>query len=125
MVKRTVSLILTLAMVFMLSVPCFAMEKGEKRAVIAADLSENAVEQIYKDFGIERGSVKELTVTNKNEREYLEGLVEDSKIGNVALSCVYIETLEEGSGLDIEINNIKWCTEPIYKNAFITAGITL
>lgn len=112
-------LILTFAMTAV-----FAVNAGEKRAVIAADLDADEVAKIYQDFGIEQGSVPELTVTNADEREYLEGLVADEKIGHVALSCVYIETLEEGSGLNMSIMNIKWCTEDMYKNALVTAGIT-
>ena len=101
-----------------------ALESGQQRVTIGADLDDAQRAQIYKDFGLERGTVTELTVTNKNERAYLEGLVPDGKIGNVALSCVYITTLEEGSGLDISTNNINWCTSDMYKNALTTAGIT-
>ena len=101
-----------------------ALEAGQQRVTIGADLDDTQRAQIYKDFGLERGTVTELTVTNKNERAYLEGLVPDGKIGSVALSCVYITTLEEGSGLDISTNNINWCTSDMYKNALTTAGIT-
>lgn len=100
-----------------------ALEAGQQRVTIGADLDDAQRAQIYKDFGLEQGQVTELTVTNKNERAYLEGLVPDGKIGSVALSCVYITTLEEGSGLDISTNNINWCTSDMYKNALTTAGI--
>jgi len=123
--KRIIAMILVI--VLMLSVgstAAFAKSAGEKRAVIAADLSANQVEKIYKDFRIERGSVPEIRVTNADERKYLEGLVEDEKIGDVALSCVYIETLDEGDGLQMSIMNIKWCTEDMYLNALTTAGIS-
>jgi len=102
----------------------FALESGEQRVTIGANLDEAQRTQIYKDFGIEPGTVTEIIVTNENEREYLEGLVPDGKIGNVALSCVYITTLEEESGLDISTNNINWCTSDMYKNALTTAGIS-
>ncbi|MBR5292775.1 MAG: DUF1002 domain-containing protein [Clostridia bacterium] len=102
----------------------FAYETGEARAVIGANLDQEQVAAVYKDFGIERGSVEEIIVTNADEREYLEGLVDDKKIGSVALSCVYITLLEEGSGLSISTNNINWCTEQMYVNALTTAGIT-
>lgn len=126
MIKRLTALVLAIAMVFAFGTAAFAKSEheGEKRAVIAQDLDDDEIDRIYKDFGIKRGDVKELRVTNKDERAYLEGLVEDEKIGNVALSCVYIEMLEEGAGLDLHINNIKWCTEAIYKNVLLTAGIT-
>ena len=102
----------------------FALEAGASRVVIGADLDAEEIAGVYEDFGIERGSVEEIVVTNADERAYLEGLVSDQKIGNVALSCVYITTLEAGSGLSITTNNINWCTEQMYMNALATAGIT-
>lgn len=102
----------------------YALESGDQRVTIGANLDDAQRAQIYKDFGIERGTVTEIIVTNENEREYLEGLVPDGKIGNVALSCVYITMLEEESGLAITTNNINWCTADMYKNALTTAGIS-
>ncbi|MEL7608564.1 MAG: DUF1002 domain-containing protein [Bacillota bacterium] len=125
MMKKTIAALLCALMLAGLMIPgALAVTVGERRAVIAADLSEEQREQIYKDFGVEPGSVKELTVTNDEERSYLKGLVPDGKIGNVALSCFYIETLKEGSGLSVTTDNINWCTEQMYVNALITAGIT-
>ena len=97
---------------------------GEQCVTMGADLTEAQREAVYRDFGIEPGSVQELQVTNQEEREYLEGLVPDGKIGSVALSCIYITLLEPGAGLDIQIYNINYCTEQMYKNALTTAGIT-
>ncbi len=96
---------------------------GEKRVVIAADLSTDQIETVYDLFGIERGTVQEMTVTNAEERTYLEGIVPDSAIGTRAISCVYLTILPEDSGLTVQITNITWCTEEIYKNALMTAGI--
>ena len=97
---------------------------GQQCVTMGADLTEAQREAVYRDFGIEPGSVQELKVTNQEEREYLEGLVPDRKIGSVALSCIYITLLEPGAGLDIQIYNINYCTEQMYKNALTTAGIT-
>lgn len=121
--KRIIAVIMTIVCLCSMS-GAFAYEAGEARAVIGANLDQAQVAGVYADFGIERGSVKEIIVTNADEREYLEGLVDEKKIGSVALSCVYIELLEEGSGLSIEANNINWCTEQMYINALTTAGIT-
>ena len=99
-------------------------ESGEVRVTIGANLDEAQIAQIYKDFGVERGSVTEITVTNADERAYLEGIAPERKIGSVALSCIYIKTLPEGEGLKISTNNINWCTSDMYTNALITAGIT-
>ena len=121
--KRIFAFILTAACICSMG-SAFAYKAGEARAVIGANLDQEQVAAVYKDFGVERGSVEEIIVTNADEREYLEGLVDDKKIGSVALSCVYITLLEEGEGLSISTNNINWCTEQMYINALTTAGIT-
>lgn len=120
---------LAIALSFMMTVVMFsslagAIEVGTERVTIGANLDEAQIEQIYADFELERGSVTELTVTNQEERQYLEGLVPERKIGSVALSCVYIKTVEEGSGLDVSTKKINWCTPQMYINALTTAGIT-
>ena len=120
--KKILSFLLALALLVSLAVPAFA--ENESRVVIGADLNEEQIKTVYKLFGIERGSVAELKVTNAEERAYLEGLVEDSVIGSYAISCVYVRLLEEGSGLSVDTYNISWCTAEMYKNALVTAGVT-
>ena len=105
------------------SAAAFAAGSGDKRTVVGADLDEGELGKVYKTFGIERGSVTELTVTNAEEREYLKGLVDSSVIGTRSISCVYIEVLDEGKGLDVSTSNISWCTKEIYENALVTSGI--
>ena len=122
--KRIFSLLLAALFCFGASSAAMAIDAGAERVTIGADLDQTQRAVIYKDFGIVPGSVTELTVTNREERAYLEGLVSDQKIGSVALSCVYIKTLAAGSGLQITTNNINWCTREIYVNALTTAGIT-
>ena len=123
--KKIISAVLALAVGFTLFIPtALADEDGQERVTMGADLTDRQREAVYSDFGIEEGSVTELTVTNDEERSYLEGLVPDGKIGSVALSCIYIKTLPEGSGLSIEIHNINYCTEDMYSNALETAGIS-
>ncbi len=100
-----------------------AVAEGERRVTVGADLTAEEKAQIYTDFGIEEGSVAEITVTNDEEREYLAGLVPDEKIGYVALSCIYLTTLKEGEGMNVTTHNINWCTQDMYINALVTAGI--
>ncbi len=120
--KKVISLILCVLMLG----SCFAFADAVEgsRAVIGADLDADEVAYVYKQFGISQGDVKELTVTNAEEREYLNGLVDESLIGSKSISCVYIEALSEGKGLDVTVNNISWCTPDMYMNAMVTAGIT-
>ena len=75
--------------------------EGKARVVMGADLDEEQRAQIYRDFSLAAGDIRELTITNQEERTYLEGIAPEDKIGNLALSCVYIRTLEENSGLDV------------------------
>lgn len=98
--------------------------EGKARVVMGADLDEEQRAQIYRDFSLAEGDIQELTITNQEERAYLEGIAPEDKIGNLALSCVYIRTLEENSGLTITLHNINWCSENMYRNVLVTAGIT-
>ena len=98
--------------------------EGKARVVMDADLDEEQRAQIYRDFSLAEGDIQGLTITNQEERAYLEGIAPEDKIGNLALSCVYIRTLEENSGLTITLHNINWCSENMYRNVLVTAGIT-
>lgn len=120
--KKVISVILCVLMLG----SCVVMADGaeDSRAVIGADLDADEVAYVYDKFGISRGDVKELTVTNAEERQYLDGLVDDSLIGTKSISCVYIEALSEGDGLEVSVDNITWCTPDMYMNAMVTAGIT-
>lgn len=121
--KKIISMLIA-ACTLMSITTAFALEKGDSRAVVGADITAEQKTSVYKTFGIEEGSVTELTVTNDDEREYLDGLVDTSIIGTKSISCVYIEVLGEGEGLDVSVSNISWCTEEMYANALVTAGIS-
>ena len=119
--KKLLSLALALCIVLGAG-SAFAMNEGDARAVIGANLSEENKNQVYSTFGISRGSVTELTVTNAEERQYLEGLVSSDIIGSRSISCVYVEIAKAGSGLDVSVSNVNWCTRETYMNALVTAG---
>lgn len=122
--KKLAAILIAVLCLTVFITPALAVEPGIGRVTLGANLTEDQIEQIYEDFEIERGSVEEITVTNDEERAYLAGLVPDRKIGKVALSCIYIETLEEGSGISVTTHNINWCTSQMYINALITAGVS-
>ena len=120
--KRFFSMMLCLALMLSLSVPAFAI--NQSRTVIGADLDPNQVAMVYANFGLRRGDVIELTMTNAEERRYLEGFVDERVIGTRSISCVYVELLPEGSGMSVTTSNITWCTGDMYVSALATAGIT-
>lgn len=121
--KKCISILLVLCAVLALGVPALAANEGEERVVIGADLSESQILDVYGQFGLTRGSVRELTVTNAEERSYLEGIVSESVIGTRSISCIYIKLLPENSGLSVSTNHINWCTQDMYRSALMTAGI--
>lgn len=121
--KRIIGLLLSLLLLLSFSVPAYA-ETIQSRAVIGADLDEQQAAAVYQMFGVRRGDVIELTVTNAEERQYLEGYVDNSVIGTRSISCVYVELLPEGSGMSVTTSNITWCTGEMYASALATAGIT-
>lgn len=120
--KKIVSMLLAFTLLFGMG-SALALEKGEARAVIGANLTEDQKAAVYKSFGVDQGVVPELTVTNAEERQYLEGLVDTSVIGTRSISCVYLEVLGENEGLDVSVSNINWCTKEMYMNALVTAGV--
>lgn len=123
-IKKPLAVILAFTILTSCILFASAGYEGEARAVIGANLSDEQIDMVYSLFDIERGEVQELTVTNGEERSYLEGIVSESAIGTRSISCVYINMLAENEGLSLETTNINWCTDDIYTNALITAGIT-
>lgn len=121
--KRIISLLLVLLLLLSVGMSAFA-DSISSCTAIGADLNEEQIAAIYGVFGIERGKVRELTVTNSEEREQLAGYVDESMIGTRSISCVYLRLTEEGSGINIATSNITWCTAEMYMSALATAGIT-
>ena len=121
--KRLTSfLVLAAVFIGLVSVPA-AADAEMRRVVLGADLNEEQIATVYRSFGMERGSVPELRLTNAEERVALTGYLEDAVIGTRAISCVYFELLPEGSGLNVQTDNISFCTADMYRNALVTAGI--
>ena len=104
-------------------IPAYALG-NQSRAVIAADLTDEQIQQVYNAFGLRRGSVVELRVTNQEERQYLDGYVDSALIGTRSISSVYVELLPSGSGMDVSTSNITWCSPEMYLSALATVGIT-
>lgn len=121
--KKIISLLLAVLMLSALAVPAYA-DASQARAVIGADLDYDQTMAVYNAFGVTRGTVTEINVTNAEERSYLEGYVDSGIIGTRSISCVYVELMGAGSGMDVTTSNITWCTPEMYISALATAGIT-
>ncbi|MDO5521435.1 MAG: DUF1002 domain-containing protein [bacterium] len=90
---------------------------------IGANLNDEQKAKIFEYFGVKEDSVEVLTVTNKDEREYLEGVASEAQIGKRTYSCAYIEPTNEGNGINIKTANLSWVTPYMIKSTLTTAGI--
>ena len=120
--KRMISVCLCFILMLSLCAPAWA--DNPSRTVIGADLNQEQVETVYQSFGLRRGDVTELTMTNAEERQYLQGLVNESVIGTRSISCIYMELLPAGSGLSVSTNNVTLWTEDMYIGVLAATGIT-
>ena len=93
---------------------------------LGADLNKTEKATVLELLGVEEDELDEytvVTVTNKDEHEYLDDYLSASVIGTRALSSVLVEKTDKGDGIDVTTKNITYCTEGMYQNALTTAGI--
>ena len=142
--KKWLAMLLTAVMVCSLAMPVAAGEveivtdgvNADDNVVITAEdkpylaLGENlSAEQkvtVLGLMGIDAANLEDynvVSVTNKEEHQYLDAYLPSEKIGTRALSSVVIVKRERGNGLNISTKNINYCTIGMYKNALVTAGL--
>lgn len=142
--KKWLAMLLTAVTVCSLAMPVAAGEveivtdgvNADDHVVITAEdkpylaLGENlSAEQkatVLGLMGIDAANLEDyhvVSVTNKEEHQYLDAYLPSEKIGTRALSSVVIVKREKGNGLNISTKNINYCTIGMYKNALVTAGL--
>lgn len=90
------------------------------------DLTEAEKQKVLNSFGISKEELKDyktIEITNQQEHEYLGDYIDASVIGKRALSSVMVVKTEEGSGINVDTENISYCTSGMYLNALVTAGL--
>ena len=93
---------------------------------LGADLTAEQQATVLGLMGIDPAKLSDydvVQVTNTMEHEYLDEYLPSSTIGSRALSSVLIMEGKKGSGIQISIKNISYCTVGMYKSALATAGI--
>lgn len=97
---------------------------GEEYLALGADLSSKEKQTVLELLGVsDTSSYTMISVTNKEEHEYLGDYLSSKVIGSRALSSVTVKKTDSGSGVNVTTENITYCTEGMYKNALVTAGI--
>jgi uncharacterized protein YpuA (DUF1002 family) len=105
----------------------FAQTQPQRVISFGKDLTAEEKQAVVKDFplptDVKLTEIKTLTVTNQEEWQLLKGLVSDEEIGTKAISSVFIEKRESGTGLEIETKNLSLVTPHMIANALATAGV--
>ncbi|MBU9722457.1 MULTISPECIES: DUF1002 domain-containing protein [Bacillaceae] len=97
--------------------------EGERIVTLGENLSEEQRQSILSEMEVTEDSVDIITVSIEEERHYLGGHIDSSVIGSRSISSSMITVADEGSGINVETNNITWVSEGMYANALITAGV--
>ncbi len=93
---------------------------------LGADLSQQQKKTVLELLGIQDTDLsqyKVVQVTNQEEHDYLGDYLSASVIGKKALSSVLVTQAKKDSGISVETHNINYCTDVMYCNALVTAGI--
>ena len=114
-----------IAFTAILPVSALADSEPEKQyLVLGENLKDSEKETVLEILGIEDINDYQVTyTTHEDEVKYLGNYLDASLIGTRALSSVLITKTEEDSGITITTTNINYCTQEMYRNALITAGV--
>lgn len=104
------------------------VEKNASTKVVVTlgeDLTENQKDEVLGVFAKfkDLSDVRIITVSNREERQLLSGIVDEKLIGSRAISSAYVELMEKSSGIEVKTENITSITPFMYANALTTAGV--
>lgn len=130
--KRTVMSIIAGVLTLAVCIFPSAVSKADSVEVkpyiaFGADLNSSQKKTVMKQLEVtseELADYEVIEVTNGDEHKYLDSYLDAAVIGTRALSSVKIEEADAGSGVHVEAHNITFCTEEMYTNALVTAGIS-
>lgn len=131
MKKRIMSFWLAVCMFFLLPAMHVSADAYDAEDIpylaLGADLTNAQKTTVFHLLGVKEEEVDNytvVTVTNEEEHEYLGEYLSNSVIGTKALSSVLVKKAAKDSGITVETHNINYCTDLMYCNALVTAGIT-
>lgn len=93
---------------------------------LGADLSAEEKATVLSLMGLTEADLANynvITVTNTEEHQYLDSYLTSDIIGTRALSSCKVEETSDGSGINVDVKNISYCTKQMYQNALATAGM--
>ena len=93
---------------------------------LGADLTADQKSTVLALMGISEADLPNydvVYVTNQEEHQRLDTYIASSVIGTKSLSSVVVRPADKGHGVTVTTKNINYCTENMYRNALITAGV--
>ena len=101
------------------------VKSGEAVISLGQDLTQAQKDQVISYFGtkVKLDKARYVSVSNQEERKYLEGKIAESVIGTRAISCALVTGAPSGQGIGVQTHNINGVTSFMYANAANTAGI--
>ncbi|WP_297630377.1 DUF1002 domain-containing protein [uncultured Clostridium sp.] len=121
--KKIVGILTTVVVVGSIFLPTgLAFADGFNVISMGANLTTEQKDEMLKYFNAPKGSYEEIRITNKQEREELNGIIPVAQIGNKTISCAYVQPTEKG-GINVKTANLTYVTASMITNALTTAGI--
>lgn len=93
---------------------------------LGADLTPDQLNTVLAAMNLtaaDLNGINTVYVNNATEHQYLDAYVDPAVIGTKSLSSVLVRPREEGYGVKVKTININFCTEGMYRNALLTAGV--
>lgn len=117
------NIILLLCMLLIFPIQSFAdVAVGDMIVTLGEDLTEAQKNALLSEMNAP-DNAQIITVSNKEEHQYLGSYIAKAVIGSNAISSSAITVGEKNSGLSVSTKNINWVTDEMYLNALITAGV--
>jgi uncharacterized protein YpuA (DUF1002 family) len=114
-----------LAIPMLFSVPSISfadVAEGDVIVTLGENLTEQQKNEMLTELAVPENA-QIITVSNKEEHDYLGESIPKAQIGSIAISSASITIGAKDSGLDVQTNNITWVTDEMYTNALFTAGV--
>ncbi|WP_395947775.1 DUF1002 domain-containing protein [Bacillus sp. X1(2014)] len=123
MKRKFQALFLAITMLFTVPSVSFAdVAEGDVIVTLGEDLTEQQKSEMVAELAAPENA-QIITVSNKEEHDYLGESIPKAQIGSIAISSASITTGPKDSGVEVQTSNITWVTDEMYTNALTTAGV--
>lgn len=119
--KKIIPLALAMTLVCT-GLPLTVKADSSKVVTLGAQLSDAQKSEMYEYFGTSSDQVETITVTNADERKYMEGIASEAQIGTRTYSCSYVEPTTEG-GIQVKTANLTFVTSSMIASTLMTSGV--